>query len=532
MNKLSLKREITASSILMVSAGGMIGCGWLFSPLYAAQLSGPASLIAWALASAFMFFIALTLCELGTMFPVSGGLSNYPKITHGPLIGFILSWTSWLSYVVMTPIEVQAILQYASIFIPSLSTSNNGYIELTRIGYIAALFIMIILVAINATGIRFLSESNKFISIWKFAIPSLAIIFLLSSSQGLNNLSAAGGFMPNGWHGVFASLSLGGVAFAFTGFQNGLILAGEVKNPQRNIPISILGAVLLGFIFYSFLQIAFILALPQNSLEQGWGQIKFNGDAGPLVGLLGILGFAFMAKLLLVDASISPLGTAVVYTAATSRILYGMSIANYLPRWIARLNKARIPYVTLIINLLFGLLAFFPFPSWQKMVGFLSSTSILSYAIGPICLLALRHQQPNKERPFLLPFHRIISLIAFYACNLMLYWSGWEIFWKLYLAIIIGIIIYTISYFTKKNKFKSLKKENIELKSSLWFFVYLTTMLAISYYGSYGGGLKLLLMPFDFIILFITSVIYLWMSKIFCISPEKSEKFSKEIYSK
>lgn len=532
MNKLSLKREITTSSILMVSAGGMIGCGWLFSPLYAAQLSGPAALISWALASLFMLFIALTLCELGAMFPVSGGMSNYPKITHGPLVGFILSWTSWLSYVVMTPIEVQAILQYMSIFIPSLSANHNGYTELTQIGYIVAIFIMVTLVAINAIGIRFLSESNKFISIWKFAIPSLAIIFLLSSSDGISNLSAAGGFMPNGWHGIFASLSLGGVAFAFTGFQNGLVLAGEVKNPQRNIPISILGAVILGFVFYSFLQLAFILALPPQYLEQGWSQIKFNGDAGPLVGLLGILGFAFLAKLLLVDASISPLGTAVVYTAATSRILYGMSVAHYLPKWVGRLNKSRIPYVTLIINLLFGLLAFFPFPSWQKMVGFLSSTSILSYAIGPICLLALRRQQPKKERPFLLPFHRIISLIAFYACNLMLYWSGWEIIWKLYLAIIIGIIIYIISYYTKNYKINGSQRENMELKSSWWFFIYLTFILVISYYGPYGGGLNMVSVPLDFLIIFIISVIFLWMSSVFCIASQKSEKYSREIYSK
>ena len=199
------------------------------------------------------------------MFPVSGGMANYPKLTHGPFVGFILAWSSWLSYVVMTPIEVQAVIQYASVFIPALSFKHNGTSELTGIGYFVAFILMLIIVFINTIGIRFLSESNKFISVWKFLVPALAIIFLLASSHGVHNLNAAGGFMASGWHGIFASLSLGGVAFAFTGFQNGLILAGEVKNPQRNVPLSIIGAILVGFIFYSLLQLAFILALPFES---------------------------------------------------------------------------------------------------------------------------------------------------------------------------------------------------------------------------------------------------------------------------
>src|SRR3990167_8235055 len=120
----------------------MIGSGWLFSPFISAQIAGSNALIAWVIAAIFMLFIALPLCELGTMFPVSGGMSNYPTYTHGRDVGFLFAWTSWLSYVGMTPIEIQAILQYSSHFFPILIVSDTEALTLSSVGYIAAICIM------------------------------------------------------------------------------------------------------------------------------------------------------------------------------------------------------------------------------------------------------------------------------------------------------------------------------------------------------------------------------------------------------
>src|SRR6476659_9781232 len=117
----------------------MIGSGWLFSPFISAQLAGPNALISWVIGAIFMLFIALPLCELGTMFPISGGMSNYPTFTHGKEVGFLFAWTSWLSYVVMTPIEIQAILQYSSHFFPILIVAGSSTFELSTYGYFAAM---------------------------------------------------------------------------------------------------------------------------------------------------------------------------------------------------------------------------------------------------------------------------------------------------------------------------------------------------------------------------------------------------------
>jgi len=497
-----LKRDISTTNILVASAGGMIGSGWLFSPFISAQMAGSNALISWVIAAVFMLFIALPLCELGTMFPVSGGMSNYPTFTHGREVGFLFAWTSWLSYVVMTPIEIQAILQYSSHFFPFLIDSNTSTLTLSSYGYVAAIGIMLFVVILNSYGIKFLAECNKYASIIKFVLPSIAIFSLLQQSPSLANIQINLANKEN-WVEILTALSAGGVAFAFTGFQNGLMLAGEVKNPQRNIPIAILGAVLVGFILYFMLQFSFIAAIPQKYLANGWHALSYPGDGGPLVGLTLLLGLGVVATLLLFDAAFSPFGTTLVYTAATSRILYGMALNNHLPKVFLKVNRHNIPYVTLYANLLVGAFAFLPFPGWQKLVAFLSSASILSYGIGPICLLAMRKLQPNTPRPFRLSYSLLLSHIAFYVCNLMLYWCGFSVIWKLDFALLIGLGVCLVYH--RKSSFTG-------AVSLTWFITYMGSLFILSYLGSFGG-IGILKFPLDIICFLPYSILILYMSQ-------------------
>lgn len=497
-----LKRDISTTNVLIASAGGMIGSGWLFSPYICAQMAGSNALISWVIATICMFVIALPLCELGTMFPISGGMSNYPTYTHGQEVGFLFAWTSWLSYVVMTPIEIQAILQYSSHFFPFLTVNDATTLKLSNYGYVAAIVIMLFVVFLNSYGIKMLAECNKYASIIKFILPSIAIVAFLHYAPNFNNLSIHLSSKDD-WIAIFTALSAGGVAFAFTGFQNGLVLAGEVKNPQRNIPIAILGAVLIGFILYFMLQLSFIVAVPQKYLGQGWQHLNYPGDSGPLVGLTLLLGLAVVATLLMFDAAFSPFGTTLVYTAATSRILYGMALNNHLPKIFLKVNRHKIPYITLYANFLVGIFSFLPFPGWQKLVAFLSSASILSYSIGPVCLLAMRKLQPNTPRPFRLFGAIICCHLAFYFCNLMLYWCGFSILWKLGVALIIGLIICLI--YNRKNIFQC----DLRL---YWFLFYVTSLLIMSYLGSFGG-LGILRFPFDLICILPLSIGILSLSQ-------------------
>lgn len=497
-----LKRDISTANILIVSAGGMIGSGWLFSPFISAQMAGGNALISWVIATIFMLFIALPLCELGTMFPISGGMSNYPTYTHGKEVGFLFAWTSWISYVVMTPIEIQAILQYSSHFFPLLIVKNSPAFELSGPGYIVAMGIMFFVVVLNSYGIKLLVECNKYASIIKFILPSIAIVALLYVTPTMDNVSIHLNDKES-WVAIFTALSTGGIVFAFTGFQNGLVLAGEVKNPQRSIPIAILGAVLIGFVLYFMLQLSFIAAVPQQYLTQGWHALSYPGDSGPLVGLTLLLGLGLVATLLLIDAAFSPFGTTLVYTAATSRIVYGMALNNHLPKVFLKVNRHKIPYVTLYANLLVGMFSFLPFPGWQKLVAFLSSASILSYSIGPICLLAMRKLQPQTPRPFKLSGALVCCHIAFYFCNLMLYWCGFSIIWKLDVALFLGLLIYWIYH--RKTSWEN-------ARHLCWFLFYMLIMFIVSYLGAFGG-IGLLHFPFDVLILLPLSIFILCLSQ-------------------
>ncbi|MGC1182852.1 APC family permease [Legionella sp.] len=497
-----LRRDITTTNVLIAAAGGMVGSGWLFSPYISAQIAGSNSLVSWVIATIFMLFIALPLCELGTMFPISGGMSNYPTFTHGKEVGFLFAWTSWLSYVVMTPIEIQAILQYTSHFFPIFVAGNSVTLQLSAYGYLAAAAIMLFVVLLNSYGIKLLVECNKYASFIKFILPTIAIISLLHVAPTMDNVSIDLWDKDN-WVRIFAALSEGGIVFAFTGFQNGLILAGEVRNPQRSIPIAILGAVLIGFVLYFLLQLSFIAAVPQKYLIHGWSGLIYPGDSAPLVGLALLLGLGLVATLLMIDASFSPFGTALIYTAATSRILYGMAQNKHLPKIFLKVNRYKIPYVTLYTNLVVGMLSFMPFPGWQKLVAFLSSASILSYCIGPICLLAMRKLQPDTLRPFKLSGALFCSHSAFYFCNLMLYWCSFAIIWKLDVALLIGITLYFLAH----------RRSSLDNGLLLgWFIFYMIGILLISYLGAFGG-IGFLHFPFDLLCILPLSIFTLCLSQ-------------------
>ena len=508
-----LKRDISRTNVLIAAAGGMIGSGWLFSPFISAQIAGSNALISWIIAAIFMIFIALPLCELGSMFPISGGMTNYPSFTHGKTVGFLFAWVSWLSYVVMTPIEIQAILQYSGRLFPDLLTKNTVSFELSGLGYIVAILIMLSVVLLNSFGIRLLAQCNKYASMIKFIIPTLAIVSLMSISPTWGNI-ALHLTDKAAWSQIFSALSVGGIAFAFTGFQNGLMLAGEVINPQRNIPIAILGAVFIGFVLYFMLQLSFLIAVPSHYLMHGWAHLTFPGDSGPFVGLALLLGLGWIAVLLMFDAMFSPLGTTLVYTAATSRIVDGMALNNHLPASLTKLNRFKIPTWTLYVNFIVGACSFLPFPGWQKMVAFLSSCSILSYGIGPVCLLAMRTLQPNRIRPFRLSFSLFCSHTAFYVCNLMLYWCGFDVLWKLDIALLVGLGLHL--FYQRSASFS-------DNKSLYWFVGYLSVLLLLSYFGSFGG-VNALVFPWDVVIILPFSIIVLYFSQRVLVSDVYHEK--------
>jgi len=477
-------RRISPITLFMLCMNGIIGSGWLFAPLYAAKIAGPASIFSWLIGGFAAILVALTFAELSTMLPVSGGTAHIPQLSHGAFASFILSWIAWITTLMLAPIEVQAVLQYASMFFPSLMHEAGGVPTMTLWGYTWAAILMMSLCLVNILSYRGLMRFNFILFVFKFSVILLTIFAILQSRfiaanfSGMLSTTAS----SHGWQAIFSAVATGGIVLAFNGFKSGVELAGETKNLGLAIPLSTAGTVIACLLLYLGLQVCFIGALDPASLKGGWQNLSFTGDIGPFVGIASVLGLFWLLKLLYVNSVISPLGAGLVYVTATARILYAMSRIGYVPKFLSRLNRQRFPVWAIVVNFVLGMFSFLPLPGWQAMVNFLVSAIVITYAMGPIALMCLRLSLPEKKRPFRLPAAKFVCLLAFYCCNLFSYWTGWETISKLGIVLSAGLLIFTLSLLRG-----SIKIQKNELKTAFWILPYLTGIISISYLGSFGG---------------------------------------------
>ena len=285
-------------------------------------------------------------------------------------------------------------------------------------------------------GIRYLTQCNNAITIWKLVVPLFTALALGVHQFHWAHIQQINTWFPYGWHGVFASLPAA-VIFSYLGFREATSLAGETKNPRVAIPIAVVGSVVICMLLYALIQLVFVGMVSDDMLTQGWHGLSFSGDSGPFAALALLVGMQWLAWIVYADAAISPSGTALIYTATTARINYAMSENAHVPKWMGALNKAGVPSTAVIFNTVIGLLLFFPFPGWQALIKFQSVAIVIAYSVGPISLYALRSQAPDAHRPFRLPMVHIFAWVNFFICALLAYWSGWPVFSK----IMVGLVL-------------------------------------------------------------------------------------------
>jgi len=479
-----LKRHVGVVGLLFASVGSIIGSGWLFGALDASTAAGPAALISWALGGVMILLIALTYAELGTMFPLSGGVVRFPHLAFGSFASYTSGWITWVAVATTAPIEVEAALQYGTkyaAFTRTHTVNGEEVHTLTTLGYGSAVVLMAVFVVVNYYGIKWFARVNNALVGWKIAVILLVIVaFLVTEFHGSNFTSQQ--FMPSGWHGVFEAIATSGVVFSYLGFRQGIEFAGETDNPRRNVPIAVVGSVLLTGLIYVALQFAFIGAVDPGDLDKGWSNLSFENDFGPLAAIASLIGLSWLAVVLYADAIISPGDTGLIYTTATSRISYAMARNGNAPQALARTTNRGVPLISLIVTFVVGLVVFLPFPSWQQLVGFITSATVLSFATGPLVLGALRRGLPDAERPFKVPGGHVIPLLAFWAANMVIYWSTWPINWKLFVAVLIGLALLPV-YHLLGNDVPDLDWRS----GATWVLPWLGGLALISYLGNYDG---------------------------------------------
>jgi amino acid transporter len=486
------KRELGLIGATWASETSIIGSGWLFGALFAAQAVGGAAIIAWLIAGVVVIILALAHAELGAMYPVSGGTARFPHFAFGSVAGIGFGFFAYVQAVTIAPIECFAFMQYASYYWPSIYNSDTK--NVTGVGFILTIILMAIFVAVNFLAMRIFARVNNVITWWKVAVPVLAIIVLLTHWHTGNFTAGGAGFMPGGIKALFGALPAAGIIFAYSGFEQCDQLAGEIKNPGRNLPLAIIISVLIGTAIYCLLQVAFIVALPPALLGAHGGLVGLTCpstgtcntsisqlNAGPFAAVAVLAGVGWLAHILRIDAFVSPSGTGLIYTTGTSRISYGLARNRYFPQIFGRVSNNGVPWVGLIAAFIVGLFFLLPFPSWHSLVGLITGASVLMYAGAPLSVGAFRGQVPDANRPYRMPAAAVLAPLAFVVADLLIYWSGFEVIWKLGVVLVIGYILIGISMALDP------QRPPLDWKSAVWLPAWLIGMGIISWQGQYSG---------------------------------------------
>lgn len=510
-------RHLGTSTLFLSSVSAIIGSGWLFGAYYSAKLAGNGSIIAWVIGAALLLTIAFSFAEISSMIPVSGSSTRIPYISHGTSVSMIFSWIIWLCYLAIMVSEIQAVIQYISFYFPALTKANGG---LTALGYCVAMALALMISALNVYSIRLLMKANSILTVCKIFLPIFIALVIIVHYFSWPKISGTttGGFLPLGWHGVFSAISTGGIVFAFNGFKQAAEMAGEAKKPQVTVPLATIGSILACLAIYLLLQLSFLISMTPENLVHGWSNLLLMGSNSPMAGVINQDHLTWLSSFLYVGAVIAPMAAAIMYCAVSARSLYAISKIGYAPKIFQKLNPSGNPKAAIIVNFFLSLCFFAPFPGWASIATFLTSLLALTYALGPVCLLALRKQVPNLNRPFKLPLGTLWALVAFYICTLLTYWSGWPILWKTSLLLIIGYVFF-LSYYALFGRHRG---DSLDFKASLWVWIYIFGVALISYFGNFQGTGQLSDLVVYFL-LFLISCASLFASTYFCLAPEKTK---------
>jgi amino acid transporter len=526
-----LRRSVGFYGLMFVSLGSIIGSGWLLGALNAAETAGPASIISWVLAAAMLTVLALVYAELGAAYPVAGGTGRYPYFSHGPLAGFCAGWYSWLQAVAIAPIEVLAAITYVNSIskvhenFPMLHPSGPNAGLLNTTGLFVATLLLALFTVINLAGAKFMSDSNAIVVLWKTAVPLLAIIVVTSLSFHPSNFTAGGGFAPYGVHGIFAALPAG-VVFALQGFEQAVQLAGEARDPKKDLSRAIIVAMTIGALLYILLQVSFIGAVDPKNVLKDWSS-PLGGDPsdyGAWYTLALAVGATWLAVVLIIDAVVSPAGTGIVYVGTTARLSYALGEERELPGALSRVDRRGVPVVSILVAAVVGWLMFLPFPSWNELVVLVTGATAIMYAFAPVSLASLHLRDGDRARPYRMPAPKVLLPTAFVSANLILYWGGYNYTWKLVLALVVGLILFGIgSQIAGTNALGM-------LRSAAWIGPWLVGSVIIGALGRYGDGSHNVLPEWwDLVVVIVFSLaIFYWAVSLTMSSEKVQEAIAKD----
>ncbi len=491
-----LRRDLGFWGLAAIGFSNIVGSGWLFSAMYAAQTAGPAALISWVVAGVLCALIALVMIELGATRPEGGGTVRWPLQANGRLVGTVIGWSALLS-VGGTAAEITAIMRYAAHYLSWLY--GNG--TLTVLGVLVAVAFSALLTALNWFAVRMFARLNNLVTAIKVAVPVVTVIALFASGFHPGRLTDHGGFAPYGYAACLSALAAGGIVYSVNGFQAPVDFSGEAREPRRTVPLSVLAGIGVAVLIYLGLQVAFLFAVPENLLGRGWKGVDFDSPFGQLALLLNL---QWLSALLYADAVLSPGGSAYVGVAVDTRHTYALAKNGLIPRFFMAVHeRSGIPRRALALNLGVIVVFLLPFSGWQQIVAVMGDMYLLSYSASAVAAATFRSADSTRLAGWI-PGIRWIAPLSFVVAGEFVYWSGWHD-----LRLVLPLVLVGVPLFLALWRGRWGRDLLGELNVGAWLVVYLLVLTLLAWLGGFSGSGRLPA-PYDSIVVAVVSLAVFW----------------------
>ncbi|HQW69812.1 MAG TPA: amino acid permease [Flavobacterium sp.] len=453
-----LKRTLSSRSLVALGIGAIIGAG-LFSltGIAAAEHAGPAVTLSFILAAVGCAFAGLCYAEFASMIPVAGSAYTYSYATMGEFMAWIIGWDLVLEYALgAATVGVSwsryflELLNKFGIHLPpdlicspweTLKLSDGTLIEGGLIN-LPAVFIVSMLSLLLIRGTKESAGINNFLVVVKVSVVILFIVLGWNYINEANytpyipeNTGVKGEF---GWSGIAAGAAT--VFFAFIGFDAVSTAAQEAKNPQKGMPIGILGSLVICTILYVLFAHVMTGLVPFH---------EFAGDAKPAATAFAKTPYGFLQTGLIVAILAGYTSVMLVMLMGQSRVFYTMSKDGLLPPFFGEIHsKFRTPWKTNLFFLVFVSLfaGFVPVSDLGHMV---SIGTLLAFVLVCIGVLVMRKKMPDAPRAFKTPLVPFVPIAGVVVCLYLMYSLPLESWIRLVIWMALGVALYFL--YGKKN---------------------------------------------------------------------------------
>jgi basic amino acid/polyamine antiporter, APA family len=416
-NSAELSRDLGAKHAAAIVIGTIIGSGIFLVPAEMTQAVGSAKLVflAWIVGGLLSFFGALTYAELGAMRPQAGGEYVYVRDAYGPLPAFLYAWTWFviakpasIATVTMGIVRVLGTFPVLAFFSATILHSNITYGQLVAIA--ATIFISFL----NYIGIKKAGDFQLFFTVLKIAIVLGIVAVGFSYSHGAwNNFSGTFVGAKGGLAGFMAALVA--ALWAYDGWNDLNMVAGEVQRPERSIPFALVAGVAIVGILYMLMNAAVQFAMRASAIAMS---ARPASDTTGLV--LGSVGAAVVSAAMALSMLVTLNGT----TMSGARVPFAVARDGYFFSALAKVHpRFHTPSTSIIVQAILSIVLLLLGGSFRKLFSLAIFAEWLFYMIAGSTIFVFRRRDPHADRPYRIWGYPIIPAFFVCASGLLLYFT-------------------------------------------------------------------------------------------------------------